>query len=115
VQHRSFFKVKLERSEPYRRLVAALPCINCGIETRSQCAHPNKGGKGMRLKTDDRLCFPLCADQLGRVGCHTQHDQYKLLPEQEIAQAEQDWGMRTRARIIADGTWPARLPRYCDE
>lgn len=54
------------RSEPYRRLVAALPCILCGEWGSSQAAHPNSSGlilgfagKAKALKADDRLCFPL--------------------------------------------------------
>ena len=37
------------RSEAYRRAVAALPCINCGIQGYSQAAH-GSAGKGMGLK-----------------------------------------------------------------
>ena len=45
--------------EPYRRLVAQLPCMWCGISGYSQHAHLNLG-KGLNLKTDDRTGFPLC-------------------------------------------------------
>ena len=37
------------RSEAYRRIVAAMPCIHCGIAGHSQHAHANAGkGKGMK-------------------------------------------------------------------
>ena len=37
------------RSEAYRRIVAAMPCIHCGIAGYSQHAHANAGkGKGMK-------------------------------------------------------------------
>ena len=37
------------RSEAYRRAVAAMPCIHCGIAGHSQHAHANEG-KGMGIK-----------------------------------------------------------------
>lgn len=37
------------RSEAYRRAVASLPCINCGVPGHSQCAHSNSG-KGAGIK-----------------------------------------------------------------
>jgi hypothetical protein len=39
-------KEKAIESEPYRRLVAQLPCMWCGIEGYSQHAHLNYG-KGL--------------------------------------------------------------------
>ena len=36
-------KEEIVRSEPYRRLVAALPCAFCGILGYSQHAHENDG------------------------------------------------------------------------
>jgi hypothetical protein len=45
-------------SEPYRRLVAELPCFWCGISGYSQHAHLNYG-KGLGLKTDDRTASAL--------------------------------------------------------
>lgn len=96
--------------EGYRRLVAALPCIRCGIFNLSQAAHPNTG-KGGGIKTDDRLCFPLCADGPGpREGCHTKFDQRALYTKDERRAIEPCWGQRTRLRIIANGQWPDDLP-----
>ena len=67
------------RSEAYRRIVAAMPCIHCGIAGYSQHAHANEG-KGMGIKTDERAGFPLCAPRPGIEGCHAAFDQYRLLP-----------------------------------
>ena len=67
------------RSEAYRRIVAAMPCANCGIAGYSQHAHAN-AGKGKGIKTDDRMGFPLCAARPGVEGCHAAFDQYRLLP-----------------------------------
>jgi hypothetical protein len=97
------------RSEPYRRLVAARPCKNCGRIGRSQAAHPPPTGKA--IKQDDRLCFPLCADELARAGCHPRFDQYVLFPYEQAIQVAKQWGAETRAEIVHDGDWPAGLER----
>ena len=46
-------------SEAWRRAVAALPCVLCGCEGQTQCAHRNEG-KGKGLKTDDAMTAALC-------------------------------------------------------
>lgn len=104
------------RSEAYRRIVAAMPCIHCGIAGYSQHAHAN-AGKGLGLKTDDRAGFPLCAPRPGIEGCHARFDQYRLLPggRDEHAEAGERWAERTRAAVIEAGVWPNRLPRWGDE
>ena len=104
------------RSEAYRRAVAALPCIHCGIAGHSQHAHAN-AGKGLGLKTDDRAGFPLCAPRPGIEGCHARFDQYRLLPGGRDAHvaAGRAWGARTRAAVEKAGKWPARLPRWGNE
>ena len=58
----------------YRRAVASLCCVNCGLEGRSQAAHANgiEYGKGMGRKADDSAIFPLCADGPG----------YRRMPQQ---------------------------------
>lgn len=99
------------RSERYRRLVAAYPCIHCGIADLSQCAHGNTG-KGMGMKTDDRNTFPLCADSPGRPGCHPRFDQHALFPRAVVADIEQAWAADTRRRINAAGLWPAEVPQW---
>lgn len=96
------------RHEGYRRLVAALPCILCGVEGRSQCAHGPALGKG--IKCDDRLTMPLCAAAPGHPGCHTGFDQYKELDRQSRRAWMESAAAKTRARIRAAGTWPASLP-----
>ena len=104
------------RSESYRRAVAALPCIHCGIAGHSQHAHAN-AGKGLGLKTDDRAGFPLCAPRPGIEGCHARFDQYRLLPggRDEHAEAGERWAERTRAAVLEAGVWPNRLPRWGGE
>lgn len=104
-------KLKALRSEAYRRLVAAMPCMNCRLNDGSQAAHPNTN-KAKGLKADDRLCFPLCAVRFNAPGCHYLFDQYELYPRAECAAIADAWGKATRAAIVAAGAWPARLPRW---
>ena len=101
------------RHEGYRRLVAALPCKNCGIWGYSQAAHPNTG-KGAGMKTDDRLCFALCADRPGVRGCHSAFDQGAQFSKEGRRLIEQAWGADTRRQITTAGEWPADLPRLVD-
>lgn len=62
-------KEDVPRCEEYLRYVADLPCWLCGAEGRSQAAHSDEG-KGERIKAGDDRAFALCADQLGKPGCH---------------------------------------------
>ncbi len=66
-------------SEAWRRAVAALPCVLCGREGLTQCAHRNMD-KGMGLKTDDALTAALCAP------CHSEIDQGKNFTREERRQ-----------------------------
>ena len=93
-------KAEPVRSESYRRLVAALPCASCGIEGISQHAHSNEN-KAKGRKACDLEAMPLCADQPGRVGCHSLFDAYKLLEGGREAHVEQGraWAAQTRERL----------------
>ena len=101
------------RSEAYRRAVAGLPCICCGIAGYSQAAHANHG-KGAGLKTDDRTCFPLCCDRPGAKGCHPKFDRYELYPKHAAALVAEAWGADTRRRIEMMGLWPKDLPNVVE-
>jgi len=109
---KSFPKENVVRSEKYRRLVAVLPCIRCGIADRSQAAHPPPTGKG--IKQDDRTCFPLCAPSFLSSGCHAPFDRYELYSREETLYLARRWGLSTRARIVLNGSWPEKLPKYED-
>ncbi|MEG0558055.1 MAG: hypothetical protein RR574_16560 [Comamonas sp.] len=102
--------------EPYRRLVAQLPCMWCGISGYSQHAHLNLG-KGLNLKTDDRTGFPLCCTRPGIEGCHVAYDQYRLI-EVGGREAHREygltWGRITRDTILTNGQWPKNLPLWAD-
>ncbi len=98
------------RSEAYRRLVAARPCKHCGRVGRSQAAHPPPEGKS--LKHDDRMCFPLCCDELMRRGCHPRFDNYELFTHEVALAWAARWAFETRAEILAAGEWPAGLELF---
>lgn len=104
-------KVDVVRSEPYRRLVAALACKVCGIAGYSQAAHPSTG-KGAGIKTSDLDCFALCCDRPGIQGCHPKFDQGALFSKLVRQALEPAWVADTRRQIIAAGVWPKGLPVY---
>ena len=105
-----FSKQSVVRSEPYRRLVAALPCKVCGIQGYSQAAHVPPDGKG--IKADDRETFALCCTRPGIPGCHVEFDQYRMFPKREAVTVGQAWATDTRRQIEAMGKWPAKLPKW---
>lgn len=89
------------RNEEYRRAVAALPCVCCGLENHSQAAHANglEYGKGMGIKADDMAIFPLCADRPGVRGCHSAFDSGALFSKAERREVTQRWISWTRAAV----------------
>lgn len=97
------------RSEAYRRAVASLPCVICGIAGYSQAAHGSEG-KGMGIKASDLELFPACCDRPGVRGCHPQLDQGALFSKAVRRELEPVWSADTRRRILAMGQWPKNLP-----
>lgn len=102
-------------SEPYRRLVAAMPCIVCGIHGYSQAAHPPPTAKGR--KEDDRLTFALCTihpDASGQLvqGCHFEFDQMQMVPREDMRSVAGHWAAQTRQQILDAGQWPASVPHF---
>jgi len=104
----SIQKEDVVRSETYRRIVASLPCMYCGIEGFTQHAHGNTG-KGAGMKTDDRFAFPLCAARPGEMGCHARFDQGALFPKSVRRDIEIEWARRTVQYVIASDLWPRGL------
>jgi len=96
------------RSKPYRRAVAGLPCIYCGLAGHSQAAHANTG-KGAGLKACDLEIFPMCADRPGVRGCHSLFDQGALLGKEARREIEPVWVADTQRRINAMGLFPKNL------
>lgn len=97
-----FPKNKPARSESYRRWVASLPCIVCGIEGFSQAAHPNYG-KGMGQKSSDLDCFPLCSQRGGSPGHHWEHDASYQMTRDERREREASYTSATRVMAVKAG------------
>jgi len=87
------------RSESYRRKVAALPCVHCGIEGYSQAAHPPPTGKG--IKESDDLCFPLCCTRPGVTGCHVDYDQGRLMDRDDMRVMADIWARETQYKLAS--------------
>ena len=103
-------KTEVTRSEPYRRIVAAMPCKACGIQGYSQAAHLPPDGKG--VKQDDRLIFALCCARVGIAGCHADYDQYRMFTREVAMTVGMAWAMDTMRAIEAAGAWPENLPAW---
>ena len=89
----------------YMNLVRAMACMHCGKAPRSQFCHADQG-KGAGIKTDCRRGWPGCA------ACHYLIGSTGKLGRDERRRLEAEYGARTRAQILANGTWPARLPLW---
>ena len=107
-------KAQPVRNEAYRRAVASLPCVICGVPGYSQAAHMSYAGaatgKGMGIKSCDLTCVPLCADRAGVRGHHSQLDQGALFSKAARHALEPVWAADTQRRINAMGLWPKNLP-----
>lgn len=101
-------KAKPMRSEAYRRAVASLPCVICGVPGYSQAAHANTG-KGMGLKACDLTCFPACCPRPGIQGCHAALDQGALFTKAARRELEPVWAADAQRRIHTMGLWPAGI------
>ena len=89
------------KDEKYRRWVASLPCIRCGIEGYSQCAH--RCGAGMGTKASDYESFPLCAGRMATYGCHYEHDHCVGITVDERRRREDEYVARTQKAARSDG------------
>ena len=99
------------RSEPYRRLVAAMPCIHCGYGGPSQAAHADQG-KGSHIKSDDRTCYPACAPRVGDIGCHALIGSTGTYTRDARRELEAEYAARTRAEIRRAGLWPRGMAHF---
>ena len=96
-----FAKSRPVRSEGYRRWVASLPCISCGIEGYSQCAHANGGGMG--TKECDLRTFPLCCTRPGHIGCHMAFDLCIDMTKAQRRELTEEYVTRTQAKARREG------------
>lgn len=92
-------KLEPVRDESYRRRVAALDCIHCGVAGRSQAAHSDSDGKGMGLKACDLTCYPLCGPVPGDPGCHWLIGTSGRFTKEERRALEHKYASETKARL----------------
>lgn len=86
-------------------------CMLCRRSCRPQFCHADMG-KGERIKTDVRRGWPGCGPGPWGPGCHWLVGTSGTYTKEERRALEEDLGQRTRAAVIAAGTWPARLPKW---
>lgn len=98
-------KENLIQHAGYMNLVRALPCAHCFKPPRSQFCHRDEG-KGTGIKTDCREGWPGCAE------CHRLIGTVRILPKRERQAIELLYGKETRAKVLASGKWPKRLPLW---
>jgi hypothetical protein len=82
-------------------------CMRCGWKGRPQFCHRDMG-KGGSLKTDSREGWPGCD------ACHSLlggHKGGERMPKEQRRAEELELARRTRAAVIAAGTWPKPLPK----
>lgn len=106
-----FPKEPTYRDPKLRELVSRLPCVNCGVEGRTQAAHLNLG-KGLGLKSSDAAIAALCCSGVGWQGCHEDYDSGKRMTRDErrefghrvvmltyVALLERGWLMIDRSAV----------------
>lgn len=100
------------RSEPYKRWVASLDCAHCFKGGPTQAAHSDAGadGKGKSIKADDSTCFPACADDLGRRGCHSILGSTGLFTREQQQTLAASYARLTQEAALEQGKWPKEWP-----
>ena len=86
------------RDEGYRRLVAALPCVLCGIVGYSNACHGDEG-KGLGIKAGDETAYPGCVSRPGIVGCHERIGTLRELRKDQRRELEALWANQTRMKL----------------
>lgn len=112
-------KVEAIQHAGYMKIVRTFACARCGWYRKGgiQFAHADVlgiGGKGIGLKSDCRLGWPGCGPHDGLPGCHYIVGSTGKLGKQGRRDFEAAASARTRARAIAIGKWPARLPLWVE-
>lgn len=86
-------------------------CMLCRRACRPEFAHADMG-KGQSIKTDVRRGWPGCGLGPWGPGCHYLVGTSGQYEKAERRALEEDLGRRTRAAVLAAGTWPKRLPQW---
>lgn len=93
------------RSRAYRMWVASKQCIHCGRPGPSQCAHADES-KGGGMKSSDETCFPLCADSVGRQGCHSLIGASGKFTQAQRRRLEELYANATQLAAMLEGVYP---------
>jgi hypothetical protein len=101
------------QSAAYQKAAKALGyCMNCGTRPTPwaplEFCHADEG-KGAGIKTDVRRGWPGCR------ACHSLlggHNGGSRMPKAERRALEKGLAARTRAAILAAGTWPKNIDRW---
>lgn len=106
------------RSEPYRRLVASLPCDRCRVEGYTQAAHGDMD-KGMGIKTCDLTCWPGCGPRpashsdLMYQGCHWYVS--RMMTREERREYESEAAARTRLALLVEAQDDAKVRKILQD
>lgn len=104
-------KAKTFSSEAYRAAVRQLPCARCGHVGATQFCHTDEG-KGLALKTDDRLGWAGCGPHDGTMGCHYLVGSSGHYSKDRRRCLERIYAQWTREQVQQLGLWPADLPAW---
>jgi hypothetical protein len=102
-------KTSVYRNDRLRIAVSTLPCVRCGVEGHTQCAHIGglSQGKGRGFKVSDAHVAALCGPRVGVLGCHQIVDEYRAefmgLAPWEREQAEAILVARTYILLVERG------------
>lgn len=100
-------KLIMLQHQGYMAVVRTLPCAHCGKPGPSQFCHADMN-KGVSIKTDCRRGFPGCP------ACHVLLGSTGKIPRAARRILEATYGAATRAKVIALGLWPKRLPMWSE-
>lgn len=87
------------RDEEYRRLVASLKCVMCGVVGFSNACHSDNSSKGAGLKSGDETCYPACVSRPGILGCHERIGTVREIPKNQRHELEELWANQTRMTL----------------
>lgn len=89
--------------DAYRRAVAQLPCVCCGLFGYTECADTaQSSASGADIDT-----IPLCTNSAGHRGCKQMLRAGVLMSEVTGCELVPDWIADTQRRVHALGLWPA--------
>lgn len=89
----------------YRRAVALLPCVCCGVVGYTECVDTNYSEGGSSLHT-----IPLCRDRMDRRGCRSLLASGVLQSEVLGCEIIPQWIADTRSKLLSTRLWNGVAP-----